>query len=92
MEKRKRTSFNLIPLANQGESPGQPKRSLRVATTVRFNYKRDWTRVPNLKSRSARQRGGVKLVVHIAVVSAAVESSKVGLLFKDFAYLMTCYH
>ena len=29
--------FNLIPLANQGESPGQPKRSLRVATTVRFN-------------------------------------------------------
>ena len=39
---------------NQGKSLGQPKRSLRVAITVCFNYKRDWIRVPNLKSRSAR--------------------------------------
>ena len=29
--------FNLI-LANQGDSLGQPKRSLRAATTVRYNY------------------------------------------------------
>ena len=51
----------LILLANQGDSPGQPKKSLRAATAVRYNYyvqlvaiERDWTRVPNLKSRSAR--------------------------------------
>jgi hypothetical protein len=46
-EKRKRTSSIWFswPTANlqgnQGDSPGQPKRSLRVATAVRFNYKRD---------------------------------------------------
>jgi hypothetical protein len=61
--------FNLIPPANQGVSPGQPKRSLRMATAVRYRYyvqlvaiKRGWLRVANLKSRSARLRGGVKLV------------------------------
>ena len=30
--------FDLILLANQGNSPGQPKRSLRVATAIRYNY------------------------------------------------------
>ena len=29
--------FDLILLANQGDSPGQPKRTLRVATAVRYN-------------------------------------------------------
>ena len=40
---------------NQGDSPGQPKRSLRVATAVRYNYyvqsveiRRNWIPVPNL--------------------------------------------
>ena len=57
--------FNLILLANQSDSLWQPKRSLRIATAVRYSYyvqlvaiRRDWMRVPNLKSRSARQRGG----------------------------------
>src|SRR6266700_3196478 len=30
--------FNLILLANQNNSPGQPKESLRVATAIRYNY------------------------------------------------------
>jgi hypothetical protein len=30
--------FDLILLANQNNSPGQPKESLRVATAVRYNY------------------------------------------------------
>ena len=54
--------FDLILLANQGGSPGQPKRSLRVA---RYNCyvqlvatKRDRIRELNLKFQSARQRGG----------------------------------
>ena len=53
--------FDLILLANKNNSPGQPKRSLRAATAVRYNYyvqlvaiERDWMRVPNLKSHSAR--------------------------------------
>ena len=54
-----------VPLANQGGSPGQPKKPLFVATAVRYNCyvqlvatKRDWMRVPNLKFWSPRQRGG----------------------------------
>ena len=42
----------MILPANQRDSPGQPKRSLRVATGVRYGYyvqlvatKRDWMRV-----------------------------------------------
>src|SRR6266567_7308668 len=30
--------FNLILPANQNDSPGQPKESLRVVTAVRYNY------------------------------------------------------
>ena len=30
--------FDLILLANQGDSPGQPKRSLPAATAIRYNY------------------------------------------------------
>ena len=30
--------FDLILLANQNNSPGQPKETLRVATAVRYNY------------------------------------------------------
>jgi hypothetical protein len=30
--------FSVILLANQGDSPRQPKRSLRAATAVRYNY------------------------------------------------------
>ena len=30
--------FNLILPANQGDSPGQPERSLRTGTCVRYNY------------------------------------------------------
>ena len=30
--------FDLILLANQGDSPGQPKRSLRAATAIRYHY------------------------------------------------------
>ena len=63
---RKRTSqvlscFVLIPLANQNNSPGQPKSSLRTAIAVRYNCyvqlvatKRGRMRVPNLKFWSAR--------------------------------------
>jgi hypothetical protein len=36
--KRKRTCSILILPANQGDSPGQPKRPLRVATGIRYNY------------------------------------------------------
>jgi len=75
---RKRTSGKLwvalILLANQNNSLGQPKESLRVATAIRYNYyiqlvatKRDWMRIPNLKFWSPRQRGGWQLVVHEAV-------------------------
>ena len=63
--------FALILLANQGDSPGQPKRSLRAATAVRYNYdvqlvatRRNSIRVPNLQLAKG---GGVKLVVHITV-------------------------
>src|SRR6266566_7036800 len=63
-----------IPLANQNDSPGQPKWSLRAATCVRYNYyvqlvatKRDWMRVPNVKFWSTAERGGWKLVVNKAV-------------------------
>ena len=36
-------SYTCIPvwqiiLANQGDSPGQPKRSLHAATAIRYNY------------------------------------------------------
>jgi len=55
-ERRKVYVFNLILLANQRDSLGQPKGSLRVATAVRYNYyvqlvatRRNWMRVPNLK-------------------------------------------
>ena len=44
--------FNSIPLVNQDNSPGQPKRSLRAVTAVRYNYyallvaiRRNWMRV-----------------------------------------------
>ncbi len=54
-----------IPLANQNDSPGQPKWSLRAATCVRYNYyvqlvatKRDWMRVPNVKFWSTAEGGG----------------------------------
>ena len=30
--------LSLVPPANQGDSPGQPKRSLRAGTCVRFNF------------------------------------------------------
>src|SRR6266576_2955698 len=64
-----------IPLANQNNSPGQPKWSLHAATCVRYNYyvqlvatKRDWMRVPNVKFWStAEGGGGWKLVVKKAV-------------------------
>ena len=56
--------FNLILLANQNNSPGQPKGSLRIATAIRYNYhvqlvatKRGRMRVADLKFWSARQRG-----------------------------------
>src|ERR1700733_1720095 len=45
---------------------GNQKWSLRAGTCVRYNYyvqlvatKRDWMRVPNVKSRSARQRHAI---------------------------------
>ena len=76
-------AFNLIILANQGDSPGQPERSLRAATAVRYNYyvqlvaiERDWMRVPNLKYRSARQRGGWKhKAVHIQSLVKSIRPS-----------------
>jgi len=49
-------------------------RFLQLSIRLHFNYyiqlvaiKRDWMREANLKSRSARLRGGVKLVVNITV-------------------------
>src|SRR6266568_5321570 len=66
--------FDLILLANQNNSPGQPKESLRVATAVRYNY---YVQLVAIKARSDARtefkilehslRGGWKLVVHIAV-------------------------
>ena len=48
--------FNSNSLANRGDSLGQPKRSLRVAIAIRYNYyiqlvaiRRDWIRVLNVK-------------------------------------------
>ena len=74
--------FNLILLANERDSPGQPKRPLRVATAVRYNCyvqlvatKRDWMRVPNLKFWSPRQRGGWK---HRAVWSEELSRGLLG--------------
>src|SRR6266704_2497890 len=53
-----------IPLANQNNSPGQPKWSLRAATCVRYIQlvatKRDWMRVPNVKFWSTAEGGGVE--------------------------------
>ena len=66
--------FDLILLANQNNSPGQPKESLRVATAARYNY---CVQLVAIKARSGARtefkilehslRGGWKLVVHIAV-------------------------
>jgi len=49
-------------------------RFLQPSIRLRFNYyiqlvaiKRDWMLEANLKSRSARLRGGVKLVINITV-------------------------
>ena len=70
-EKRKRASgdffiASICFLANQSDSPGQPKRPLRAATAVSYNYyvqlvaiERNWMRVANLNVA----KGG-KLVVH----------------------------
>src|SRR6266566_9295293 len=41
--------FDLILLANQNNSPGQPKESLRVATAVRYNY---YVQLVAIKARS----------------------------------------
>ncbi len=64
----------MILLANQNNSPGQPKESLRVATAVRYNY---YVQLVAIKARSDARtefkilehslRGGWKLVVHKAV-------------------------
>ena|ERR1700722_12689229 len=56
--------FNLILLANQGDSPWQPKRSLRVATAFCYNYyvqlvatRRNWMRVANLNLAKGGEAG-----------------------------------
>ena len=74
--------FNLILLADQDVSPGQPKRSLRVATAVHYRYyvqlvaiKRGWMRVANLKSRSARlQWCAERLWLHARTILVAMEN------------------
>ena len=51
--------FSVILLANQSDSPWQPKRSLRIATAVRYSYYKGGTRTgqtPTL-SLSVRNRG-----------------------------------
>jgi len=84
-EKRKRT--NLILLANQGDSPGQPKKVLAWATAIRYNYyvqlvaiKRSRMHVANLIFRSARQKGGVKLVVRCTVTEPELKYNYKGVV------------
>jgi hypothetical protein len=67
-----------------------------VATAVRYSYyvqlvaiKRGWMRVANLKSRSARLRGGVKLVVNITVLHANARWASIR--FKELIAIYGCY-
>jgi hypothetical protein len=51
--------FDLILLANQGDSPGQPKRSLRVATAVRYNCYVQLVATKRIQNFGAFAKGGV---------------------------------
>ena len=53
---------------------------MRVAITVRFNYKRDWMRVPNLKFRN--EKPSLKFVFF---AESALPPSKIHTLFASVA-------